>query len=221
MESFEESKTLIIVVKFQHPKVEVPCVKSIAEHTSAPYHLFVWDNWPRNDNLGKLWNWLIGKLTTRCKYVCLLNSDTQVTPGWLGKLIEVFDEHPNAGVVGPVTNHSRNHQHILKHTGEKLIIDFGATYPAEVLSGFCLVFSRAVWEEVGGFPTDFGFYGQEVDFIYRVAATERKQYVRQDVFVHHEGAATAQLVEKQGLIPGWTEASARAQGQRDLARSRK
>lgn len=36
----------------------------------------------------------------RGEFVCFLNNDTQVKPGWLDALVEVFRSHPDAGAVG-------------------------------------------------------------------------------------------------------------------------
>ncbi|MBK7199800.1 glycosyltransferase [Candidatus Amarolinea dominans] len=37
----------------------------------------------------------------RGRYVLLLNSDTEVTPGTLSALVSFMEQHPQAGVVGP------------------------------------------------------------------------------------------------------------------------
>ena len=38
------------------------------------------------------------------QYIVLLNNDTLVPAGWLERLLKLFDEQPEVGMVGPVTN---------------------------------------------------------------------------------------------------------------------
>jgi GT2 family glycosyltransferase len=195
-------KTTVIIVRYNNKDIEDVCIQSVINNTSN-YHLVVFDNFPENQNLGRLWNKLISKAES--ENICLLNSDTQVSPQWLDKLNEVFTREPNTGVVGPTTNNSHNHQSSALPTPEYNVIDFstfkiaGTNLP-EVLGGFCIIFPRKVWEEVGGIPEDYSFYGQEVIFIDKMIKAGYKQYWRKDVFVHHEGASTAKKMASLGLF---------------------
>lgn len=186
--------TTIIVVKYNLEKIENQCLRAVVDHTEN-YNLIVHDNFPKNENLGLLWNRLIDKSET--DYICLLNSDALVAPQWLAKLIECFN-YPKIGVAGPSTNYSHNPQSKV-HLKEPFV-DFGKTYPTWCLSGFCIVFPKKIWEEVGGFPEDFGFYGQEVVFIDKIVKLGYKQCWRTDAFVYHYGSASAKKAEKLGLI---------------------
>jgi len=190
----------IILVKYNAPQFENACVASVMGQTFSPYHLTVWDNYPKNENLGKLWNKLIKK--SEAEYLCLLNTDTLVEPGWESKLIEVFKMYNDAGVVGPTTcpQGSKNAQGKESKSDHMEIVDFGALYPGWCLSGFCIFFPKKIWEEVGGFPEDFGFYGQEVAFIDRVTEKGYKQYWRKDAYVWHYGGASIKKAEKAGEI---------------------
>jgi len=186
----------IILVRYKLPETEKDCMASVVEFTNEPYSLRVFDNAPKNHNLGKLWNRLIGE--SESEYICLLNTDTIVEERWLERLLGVFKELPDAGVVGPSTDNSRNQQSGKPNGKKKKIINFGKTYPGWCLSGFCMVFPKKVWEECGGFPEDFGFYGQEVAFIDRITKAGYKQYWRTDVFIHHEHSASAKAAQARG-----------------------
>jgi GT2 family glycosyltransferase len=190
-----KNKTEIIIVKYNLPEYERQCISSVYNNTSN-FNLTVFDNYPKNQNLGKLWNKLINK--SECQYICLLNSDTVVFPNWLDMLLETFKIDKKVGIVGPTTNSSKNHQSLYKHKAK--FIDYGASYPNYCLSGFCLLFPKKVWKKVGGFPKDFPFYGQEVLFIDKIVKAGFKQVWRTDVFVYHRGSASVKKAEKEGLF---------------------
>jgi cellulose synthase/poly-beta-1,6-N-acetylglucosamine synthase-like glycosyltransferase len=192
-------KTEIIVLKFNNPEVEDNCIKSVIACTTSPYSLTVYDNYPQNNNIGGLWNRLIDN--SDCEYICLLNSDTIVPTGWLEKLLDTFNISEKVGVVGPSTDNSHNSQS--KLVDDKIISINFSTFKLpdgkpEILSGFCLVFPKKVWAEVGGFPEDYGFYGQEVKFIDNILEAGYYQIWRKDVFIHHEGSATVKKLAREG-----------------------
>jgi GT2 family glycosyltransferase len=166
------------------------------DNTEGYYHLTIYDNYPYKENLGKLWNRLIKQSTA--DYICLLNSDTVVTPNWIDKLLETFQRVEKVGCVGPSTDNSVNKQS--KDKPEEVFVDYSLYHPGWDLSGFCLVFPKQVWEEARGFREDFGFYGQEVAFIDRIVAAGYKQIWRTDVFVHHEKGASIKKAQAAGEI---------------------
>src|SRR3972149_488967 len=147
------NKCEVIIIRYGLPEMEDACIESVKKNT-RDYELTVYDNFKEKENLGKLWNRLIGQ--SRCEYICLLNSDTLVTPDWLYNLLEVFEKEFRVGVVGPTTNHSHNEQSMHPTADRYTVVDF-ARYKGTI-SGFCMVFPKAIWEKVGGFPEDFGFY---------------------------------------------------------------
>jgi GT2 family glycosyltransferase len=189
-------KTEIILIKYNNEKVEKPCINSVIKHTKAPHHLTIYDNYPDNENIGKLWNRLISQ--SDAEYICLLNTDTLLTDNWLTDLLEAFDMFNDVGAVGPSTNNSKNHQSSIEPPLPSSVIDFRAAYPKECLSGFCLVFSRNIFKLVGGFPEDYGFYGQEVALLDKMTNLKYKQIWRKDVWVWHEGSATVKKEVKEG-----------------------
>lgn len=191
-------KTLIILIKYAAPEFEKECLRSVIENTTCPHHMVVCDNYPENRNLGALWNEMINRFAD-AEYVCLLNTDTRVEIGWLTRLVEVLQENPDAGAVGPTTNRSHNRQSNDPGVALKSVVDFGKLCPDEALSGFCLVFPRHVWEKVK-FPEDFGFYGQEVAWLDRVKHAGYKLLWCQDVFVWHAGSASVKLAQARGEI---------------------
>ena len=185
--------TEIILVRYKLPKLENDCIRSVIDFTDTPYHLRVYDNARYNYNLGWLWNQLIKESDS--EYICLLNTDTLVEPEWLSKLLEVFERNKKAGAVGPSTNCARTSQ----ATAGKGV-GLSSLNQGEMLGGFCLVFPRKVWEDVGGFPEDFGFYGQESAFLAKMVSLGYEQVHRKDVLVFHYGSASAKEAEKRGEL---------------------
>lgn len=177
--------TEIILVRYKLRKIENECIQSVLENTSN-YHLTVYDNEQENRNIGRLWNDLIRR--SDADVVCLLNTDTLVESEWLTKLEDTLRSEPGIGGVGPVTNSAKNSQKQGKSSG---VFEMP---PEEMLSGFCLLFTKKVWEETGGFPEDCGFYGQETAFMKKAQTKGYKQMCRRDVFVFHYGSASAKAV---------------------------
>lgn len=186
----------IILIKYQAPDYEKVCIKSVLDYTNTPYGFIIHDNYPLNENIGKLWNRLIGK--SEAEYICLLNSDTLVEDGWLEKLLQVFDDYKDAGCVGPVTNNAGGNGQELPKNDDYEVFDYVKRHPQGTLCGFCMVFPKKVWEDVGKFPENFGFYGQDDAFSAKIDKKGYRQYVRTDVFVWHCGSASIKLAELRG-----------------------
>jgi GT2 family glycosyltransferase len=56
-----------------------------------------------------------------------------------------------------------------------------------------------VWEKIK-FSEDFGFYGQEVNWLDRVKHAGHKLLWCQDVFIWHAGSASVKLAQERGEI---------------------
>lgn len=175
----------IIVIRYNQPRLEKKCVKSVKKKTNLQLHrLTMVDNYCADRSIGSVWNAMIQ--ASKYEYICLLNSDTEVvTDGWLDKLCETANSFD---AVGPMTNKCGIHFQV----GEAS--DSPSLKPCTTLSGFCLVFRKSAWLKYGGFREDFSFYGQESNFLDRM----EDLVVRRDVFVKHvAGASARQDPERQ------------------------
>ena len=142
-------------------------------------------------------------LATR-PYLCLLNSDTVVTP-WCWRLVEeVFERDPLTGVAGPSTSCTYNDQsssyaYPLRHYwNENQICGFAkrlltdTTDPAVVdlpwVAGFAFFIRRNLWEQLGGFDPNLPDYGNEVELCKRIwAKGYRTVWIRKS-YIHHLGS---------------------------------
>jgi len=138
--------------------------------------------------------------------VALLNSDVQVTSGWLDRLTVAARSHPRIASVTPLTNHGtlasvpRWFEENALPAGHTLA-SFAALverisrrrYP-EIPTGvgFCLYLRRTALDEVGTFDEaafDLG-YGEEVDWCQRALARGYEHRIDDATYVWHEGGAS-------------------------------
>ncbi len=176
----------IIIVLFNLPELEHKCIESVKKYTNLERHtLTVYDNYPKKENLAVVWNRLIEE--SKDENICLLNSDTIVEKDWTR-----LEENIEAGAVGPITNNcGGNQKHLEKKDSVEEIND---------LSGFCYCFTKKVWEEVGKFPEDMPFYGQESVFNRKLEDHGYKLMVDRRVYVHHYKGQSWHKARKDGDI---------------------
>jgi hypothetical protein len=164
----------IILIRYNQPETEQKCIDSIKQFTDLNKHtLTIYDNYPKNENLGKLWNRLIEESDDET--ICLLNSDTIVEEGW-DRLCDALED-PRAGAVGPITDNCGTKQKGMAR---------GNIEPINDLSGFCYLFTKKTWRRVGKFPEDMPFYGQESIFNRKLEDHGLKLMVDRRVFIHHD-----------------------------------
>jgi GT2 family glycosyltransferase len=131
----------------------------------------------------------------------LLNSDTEVPPGAIPRLVELMDEHPDWSMLGPVSNQTGNDQQIFTMGATvQEILDEGAAwcahshdchYPTDILSFFCVLIRRDVYNQLNGLDEEFGLgYYEDTDFNYRAIKAGLTLMITEDVFVYHRGSGS-------------------------------
>ena len=135
--------------------------------------------------------------------VVLLNSDTEVAPGWLDRLRACAQRDRSIGTITPFSNNATicSYPRTLAANalppGEStasLDAAFAAANAgrsAEILTavGFCMYITRRCLDRVGPFDYErYGAgYGEEVDFCMRAARAGFRNVIAGDVFVRHHG----------------------------------
>jgi GT2 family glycosyltransferase len=156
------------------------------------------------------------KLATR-PYLCLLNSDTVVTPWCWRQLKELFENDRNVGIAGPSTSNSGNPQ-ALPSVGnlsaywndgqiwafaERLLTDFQEPVAMDLpwISGFALFIRRSLWEEMDGFNRDLQDYGNEVELCRRAAAKGFRLVWVRNSYIHHFGRQSyVDSIGEEGIL---------------------
>lgn len=124
-------------------------------------------------------------LATGADYVCILNNDVVVEPGFLAPLLAALDSRPNASVITPLVAERtaagervwalgsainwRTAAVTRQHAGSA--VDSWRTcapFAVDVASGAAMLVKREVFERVGFMDEDFFLYFEEVDWCLQV-----------------------------------------------------
>jgi GT2 family glycosyltransferase len=162
-------------------------------------------------------------LATR-PYLCLLNSDTVVTPSCWRWIQEAFDTDSNIAVAGPGTSRSATRQCISVARdcrfdwNDSQICAFaerlaGAALKSSIIDlpwigGFALFIRRDVWHELGGFDQNLADYANEMELCKRVTAAGHRAVWAKRGYIHHFGAQSyGQVLGQDELLRRKVEGS--------------
>jgi GT2 family glycosyltransferase len=216
-----KAASIVIVSYNSLQETTAPCLDSIFRHTQEPeYEVVVVDNHSADETPGFLaetaarerrLRWIsspanlgyaaatnLGIKTAEGECLVLLNSDTQVTPGWLEKTVDYLRKNPGVGLVGPVTNSVGNEQKIFAPGGsvQEIIAAGGAwvqssagdTFETERLGFFCVSMRREHVTRVGLLDESFGLgYFEDDDYCVRSRTAGYRLVCMEDVFIYHRG----------------------------------
>ncbi len=214
----------VSIVVVTHNSVEFvrPCLESIVAETSYPnYEVIVVDNastdgtqeavrdalpagdtrfkvleLPANAGFAAANN--AGARSAAGDYLVLLNSDTIVTSGWLGRLLRHLRRDTQVGLVCPVTNFAGNEAMIeidYASAGEMQAFSqelarghAGRLLDIEVAPLFCAMTRMPLWHALSGLDERFetGMF-EDDDFSRKVRQRGLRVAAAEDCFVHHFG----------------------------------
>jgi GT2 family glycosyltransferase len=139
-------------------------------------------------------------------YLCLLNSDTVVTPwSWRGAK-EAFDLDPRTAVAGPTTSWTATKQKISRamycrnYWTNSQIYAFAKKYISNLpprasvdlpyVGGFAFFIRRSIWLEFGGFDPNLPDYGNEVELCKRLSNRDFRIVWTKNSYIHHFGQSS-------------------------------
>jgi len=145
------------------------------------------------------------------EYYVFLNSDIEVTQGWLNPLITLLDENEDIAACQPKLldyNHRDTFEYAgagggfidilgypfcrgrLFHTMEKDYGQYDDIVPVFWASGACMLIRSGVFSEMGGFDDDFFAHMEEIDLCWRIKNTGQQVYYNGLSRVYHVGGGT-------------------------------
>lgn len=214
----------VIVLTWNALEYTKKCAASLLAHTDPRHELIFVDNGSEKDtqeflkkleadhsqvkaifnekNLGFSGGNNVGLAAATGEFVCLLNSDTVLTPGWLEKLIKPMSADPRLGLVGPVTNSITGVQKLdeVDYDENTLVgldefaAKIAATNTKESeqalwLVGYCLVIRRDLLLTVGGLDEGYGLGNfEDTDYCLRSFLAGFWAAVVPGCFIHHFGS---------------------------------
>jgi GT2 family glycosyltransferase len=145
------------------------------------------------------------------RYFVLLNSDMEVTEGWLQPLVSFMEENPDAASCQPkILSYSRKDH--FEHAGaaggfidkygfpfcrgriisfvEKDTGQYDTAMDTFWSSGACMIVRADAWEKCGGFDSEFFAHMEEIDLCWRFSkAGYRVSYIPYSVVYHVGGGS--------------------------------
>lgn len=224
-------KISIIILSYDNLDYTKLCLASVENNTAYPnYEMIIVDNGSQKETVTFIKEFASGhpnvKLHLNEKnlgfakannqgfrqsdgdYIVFLNNDTIVTPGWLHRLLHHLKQHPEGGMVGPVTNDIGNEAKIDVNYSELSDIQNFATFRAKdywgksfsikVLALYCCMISRELFTSVGGLDEryEIGMF-EDDDLSMKVRQKGLDLRCAEDVFIHHfHGVSLNKLAEE-------------------------
>lgn len=145
-----------------------------------------------------------GAAEARGGHIVLLNNDTEVSPHWIDRLLEPFDLYDDVGLTGAKLIYADGR---LQEAGGLVWRDGRASNygrlgsvadprynflrETDYCSGACIMVPRPLWNELGGFDTEFApAYYEDTDLAFRIRARSLKViYQPLAEILHFEGVS--------------------------------
>jgi len=149
-------------------------------------------------------------------YLCLLNSDTVVTPWCWRPIQEAFELDPKIGVAGPCTSRSSNRQTLAVardcrfEWNDSQICSYAERLQHATLSsplidlpwaaGFAFFIRLSLWRELRGFDKSLADYANELELCKRVTASGYRIVCVRRSYIHHlAGQSYGQLMTQNEI----------------------
>lgn len=224
-------KIAVVILNWNGKRLLEEFLPSVVEYSTAPdIELIVIDNGSTDDSIGFLsasypqvrivqlfqnygfaGGYNKGLEQVEAEYFVLLNSDVEVTKGWLTPIASYLDSNSDVAAAQPKILSQRNKSYFEYAGASGGFIDrFGYPFcrgrifkavekdlgqydtPIDVLwaTGACLVIRSNNFFEAGGFDASFFAHMEEIDLCWRLNCRGRRVVCIPQSTVYHVGAAT-------------------------------
>lgn len=160
------------------------------------------------------------KYAIKCDADCilLLNNDTIVDKDFLDKMVEIDEDGPNIGIIGPKilnidgtqqTSFWKFHSYLNVFSHAILFNLFGNFYKyrkpsglmdVDVVCGACMLLKMKVFEDIGLFDENFFLYSEETDICYRAKRKNYKIIHYSESNIVHFGARSSTKLSKIAVL---------------------
>jgi GT2 family glycosyltransferase len=223
------SQTAVVILNYNGEKLLQQFLPSIIQHSSSAEIIvadnhstdqsvqFIQQSFPKirliqlDNNYGFCGGYNRALLQVDADYVVLLNSDIEVTSGWLIPMIDLLDNDPIIAAVQPKVL-SYHYKNKFEHAGAAGGFIDALGYPfcrgrvfdyveedngqyndeREVFwaTGACLMIRTAVFKKFGGFDEDFFAHMEEIDLCWKLHRAGQKIFYCGKSTIYHVGAGT-------------------------------
>lgn len=208
-------KFLPSVTRYTHPSLAEIVV---ADNASTDQSIdFIKSQYPDiriiilSENLGFAEGYNQALRQVDAEYYVLLNSDVEVTEGWLLPTLHYMEQHSDVAAVQPKILSQKDKSFFeyagaaggfidkygypfcrgrIFSTAEKDNGQYNNPEPIFWATGACLVIRATDFQAVGGFDATFFAHMEEIDLCWRLNARGRKIYCLTQSTVYHVGGAT-------------------------------
>lgn len=228
----------IVIPNWNGKQFLAPCLDSLAKQTYPTLEIIIADNASSDgsqafirehypavklielpENRGFTGACNAGMIAAQGEYICLLNNDTEVDPGWAAAVIDAFNRHPEVGSVASKmllfaqrdTIHTTGDFFTTEgRPGNRGVWqkDTGQYDQEEYVFSACggsSVYRRVMLDKIGLLDDDFFFLMEDVDLGWRAQLTGwRCLYTPRAIVYHHlsatGGGVTASYYDGRNLI---------------------
>lgn len=159
------------------------------------------------------------------EYVVLLNSDVEVTEGWLEPLIQRLSNSPETAACQPkILSYSEKNKFEYAGASGGMIDSLGYPYcrgrmfdhtevdngqyndsiPIFWATGTCLAIKKSSYFEVGGLDSDFFAHMEEIDLCWRLQRAGYSIWVQPDSKIYHVGGGTLTVLNPKKTYLNFT-----------------
>lgn len=214
---------MVSIITINYNQVALTCalIESLKKVTYPAFEIIVVDNFSPEDpsdiittqyplvkyirsnvNLGFAGGNNLGIRASVGKYLLFLNNDTEVDPGFLEPLVDLFENNPNAGIasskilyhnsdqiiqyagstsINPFTGRNQRIGHMEKDLGQH-----DKLKETDLAHGAAMMVPRKVVEEAGTMPEFFFLYYEELDWCERIKRAGYRIYYVPASRVYHK-----------------------------------